>query len=553
MALFQNYPYTDMQTLNLDGVIRQEKTNTEAIAAETAARESADATLQQNINNEAAARQAADTAEAAARDAADADLQQQILAIDPQAAGALYPYTPQMFGAVADGVTDDTVSIQNCIDAAHNNGRAVYFPAGVYFINTILFNGDTVGTSHALHCYGGMRLFGDNAELRAGENVNHTMYVYTASDATGYTGAKDVIFENLYFSRGNYNSASTLLNISHTDGVQVVGCRFYGSSIWHQIEVNSSRNVRIQRCTFSALFNAVLNSTECIQFDAAAGSGELGAADNTPCADCVVDACTFINIQNCAIGSHAASTVNGLIISGCLFDNGGTDFERAFINFANTVNVTVDGCVFIGAGTQMPVQATYSASVGCTLKGCKKLASQSTVGCYDFGADQMALFTGSGKTDAVITGMLTNADDRTLTAYPAIKTPAGGGDEYGYALTGAFSTTEAAQLCMTSTGRLLLQGKHNSTVGNVLFALIGDPIGASNIAIIPTLKIGETRMTQYVASASGAPSTDSGLLISTRNSGSGNYGSQLAITNHGMYIRGYNTGTYSAWKTIATY
>lgn len=36
--------------------------------------------------------------------------------------------TPQMFGAVGDGVTDDTAAIQAALD----NGGLIYFPAGVY-------------------------------------------------------------------------------------------------------------------------------------------------------------------------------------------------------------------------------------------------------------------------------------------------------------------------------------------------------------------------------------------------------------------------------------
>ena len=41
MALYQNYPYTDLQTLNLDGALRQIKTNTDNIADEVTARTAA--------------------------------------------------------------------------------------------------------------------------------------------------------------------------------------------------------------------------------------------------------------------------------------------------------------------------------------------------------------------------------------------------------------------------------------------------------------------------------------------------------------------------------
>ena len=41
--------------------------------------------------------------------------------------------TPQMYGAIADGVTDDTEAIQNAIDS--NPNKVVFFPDGVYLIS----------------------------------------------------------------------------------------------------------------------------------------------------------------------------------------------------------------------------------------------------------------------------------------------------------------------------------------------------------------------------------------------------------------------------------
>lgn len=47
-----------------------------------------------------------------------------------------YP-TPQMYGAKADGVTDDLGAIKRAINA--NRGKTVYFPAGTYMISNTLF------------------------------------------------------------------------------------------------------------------------------------------------------------------------------------------------------------------------------------------------------------------------------------------------------------------------------------------------------------------------------------------------------------------------------
>lgn len=38
------------------------------------------------------------------------------------------------YGAKGDGVTDDTVAINNCLMAAHNSGKVCYFPNGTYMI-----------------------------------------------------------------------------------------------------------------------------------------------------------------------------------------------------------------------------------------------------------------------------------------------------------------------------------------------------------------------------------------------------------------------------------
>lgn len=49
-------------------------------------------------------------------------------------------YNVLKYGAVGDGVTDDTDHIQDAIDAASTDGGTVYVPAGVYMVNTLTCN-----------------------------------------------------------------------------------------------------------------------------------------------------------------------------------------------------------------------------------------------------------------------------------------------------------------------------------------------------------------------------------------------------------------------------
>ena len=46
------------------------------------------------------------------------------------------------FGAVGDGVTDDTLAIQAGLDALGDNGGELYFPSGTYIVE-----GNQIGTS----------------------------------------------------------------------------------------------------------------------------------------------------------------------------------------------------------------------------------------------------------------------------------------------------------------------------------------------------------------------------------------------------------------------
>lgn len=117
----------ELETINIEGktVRLTDKQLTDRFNAEVTNRTNADTALQGNINSESSARQAEDS-----------NLQSQInqlIASNPI-------LTPQMFGAKADGITNDTLAVQTAINQAETKKGSVYFPDGVYVVDDLYIN-----------------------------------------------------------------------------------------------------------------------------------------------------------------------------------------------------------------------------------------------------------------------------------------------------------------------------------------------------------------------------------------------------------------------------
>lgn len=154
--------------------------------------------------------------------------------------------TPQQYGAVADGVTDDSAAFQNAINAVYNSGGygggVIYVPPGYYaFSNSI-----TIPTGVTLH--------GDWTDWTKGTNglVGTTFCIYTgAGQANGtpfITMSRSAALRDINFWYPNQNPASITgypFTISATDnnviqdvvlvnsyqGIQVNGAEFVLSTV----------------------------------------------------------------------------------------------------------------------------------------------------------------------------------------------------------------------------------------------------------------------------------------------------------------------------------
>ena len=248
----------------------------EALKDETSARESADAALQQSIENETAARESADTA-----------LQQSI-----ENMKKAYMTNIKDFGAVGDGVTDDTEAFSQAVESARQNSGAVYIPKGVFLINGFKFNWEK---------HTGLSFYGAGAEsiIKTGATFN---FVNVPSGA----GIYHMTFNNIKFTNDNVT----------------------------MFDLNEASNIVFNNCWF---MGAVENGT-MFAFSSGAGNGNENKLNN-----CYFDSQGKPGINMVYSGSPNFGDSE---IVGTIFQGRGT-VERC-LNFDNTGSFNISNCHIYG-------------------------------------------------------------------------------------------------------------------------------------------------------------------------------------------------------------
>lgn len=245
------------------------------------------------------------------------------------------------FGAVADDDKDDVKAIQAALDYSRDNGLPIiYFPKGVYLIGQHLFDVENSGVSSSLHVFSGQTLIFENGAIlrRSKASVTHMLFSHNEPDAVGYIGCHDItIIGATVDENAAFGTKDTAFNFSHGDRINVIGCEFYGASDWHSIEINSCRNVLIDKCTFRDNRN-----TEDIQLDAALASGNIGKDDHTVCHDIVISNCRFKTDGHYSIGNHSNAPHHDILIKDNWFSGTGVD-GQFFTWVPLTHSVTVTG------------------------------------------------------------------------------------------------------------------------------------------------------------------------------------------------------------------
>ena len=194
------------------------------------------------------------------------------------------------YGVVA-GEANSTTKIQNALNAARDAGSGiVYIPAGTYNIQS------------TLRIYTGTTLYLTPRTVMFRQFANTAMLVNGDSGASysGYGGQSHIrIIGGIWESRGQAYPIDPAMGISigHATDIIIQDLTISNIGGFHAIEINSSKNVRIQNCRFVGFVNTGSRGySEAIQIDLAKSSGvfgAFGAYDNTPCEDVIIQGCYF--------------------------------------------------------------------------------------------------------------------------------------------------------------------------------------------------------------------------------------------------------------------
>lgn len=272
------------------------------------------------------------------------------------------------FGAVGDGVADDTAEIQAAIDYAATENVGVFFPAGTYLLAGTL----TAGSNAALVGEGP----GRSILLKKTASTGHILDILgTSTKSNIYIAGfsfdcnlidagivlehvTDLLIENCYIFDTPYwginigkidSTSSSIVN----DNVTVRNCKFENTTqTYEHLLIFNSKNVVVDDCYFKTAANGI-------------GIGIYQNADNV-----VISNSYFEDMKT---GLYYSLSTNNITISNSFFRNningiqGANLSDNGAFGYSRTYNVNVLGCTFQG-NTGTPVQ--FGAVKGATLNTC---------------------------------------------------------------------------------------------------------------------------------------------------------------------------------------
>lgn len=261
--------------------------------------------------------------------------------------------TPEQFGALGDGVTDDTAALQAAFAAAA--GKVLRLtPGKTYVMN-----------SGVARIASGTKIIAYGATVKRGSGSTTNRFVTADTDGVtgGYTACTDVTILGGTWD-GNYPTITAPLaafGFCHARRIRIENCYMKNVVAHHYIELNSTADAVVYGCTFEGGAEQSDASMEAVQIDGAISSAVFSGGapyDNTFCSNIKIIGNTFLNCGS-GVGSH--SSVSGkrhsiITIANNLFSSSYFCGVRGM----NWENAVIVGNVFYGGALGVRMQADAS-------------------------------------------------------------------------------------------------------------------------------------------------------------------------------------------------
>lgn len=268
---------------------------------------------------------------------------------NPINASSIFVDVVNDFGAKADGTTDDSTAIQNALDSLKDTGGIIFFPKGTY----------KVGTSLVYYSHQTLWFENGSSLVEGSSSLDNFFRCYCNSLITRYSGTHDVRIHGAFFNINSDASAPACIAMAHAKDIIIEKCKFNNGVAGHDLEINSSYNVKVIGCDHSGSRKNYAQG-ELIQIDIPSSSTypwDDVNADGTVCKYIEIYECVFHdNSSSPAIGNHNGShefvSIHDNVFDNITSSRGAIDFTSGTTNvdiFDNTFNGCTTGVGSSGA------------------------------------------------------------------------------------------------------------------------------------------------------------------------------------------------------------
>ena len=254
------------------------------------------------------------------------------------------------YGAVGDGVADDTIPLNNALTAGVTQGKPVFFPGGTY---------RTTGLLSVPASVTGFRMMGSswhNAIIEC-DYVGNTL---------SFVGGNGIIIEDLTFNPQAATDGGVAITINpvtagttpSTD-ITIRNVHTGANAVLGALELIYCTDVTVTNCVFDAGDIQISGSTNKSANITLVNTFVQNVVLDSLCQDLVIDECRVMSAAGIGIEcKNDGSTITNLTISNTLIDGAGNDG----ISLGSVSNVKIAGCTisnctdaginFLTAGTQ---------------------------------------------------------------------------------------------------------------------------------------------------------------------------------------------------------